>query len=131
VHEFYIRVVESGNVGSEQWPHFLNYASRVMRNIIVDSIRRRSAKRHGGEAIHAGSAEDVAGDSASAAEEILAVHRALDELETLDQRLARVVEMRYFGGMTEPEIATALGLTERTIRREWQKARVLLAQALG
>lgn len=103
---------------------------RVMRNIIVDAIRRRYARRHGGDAVRVDGLEEVSNESAPA-DEILAVHRALDELETMDVRLARVVEMRYFGGMTEPEIATALGLTERTIRREWHKARALLAQALG
>lgn len=67
----------------------------------------------------------------SGAEEILAVHQALEQLQAVDPRLALVTEMRYFSGMTEPEIAKALGLTERTVRREWRKARLLLAQALG
>ena len=56
--------------------------------------------------------------------------RAIEELERVDSRLARVVEMRFFSGMTEPEIAQALGVTERTVRRDWQKARLLLAQAI-
>jgi RNA polymerase sigma factor (TIGR02999 family) len=131
VHEFYIRLIESGNMGAEEWPRFLNYASRVMRNIIVDAIRRRCALRHGGSVKRAGISEAAEYKPTAAEEQILAVHRALDELETIDTRLARVVEMRYFGGMTDPEIATALGLTERTVRRDWQKARLLLAQALG
>ena len=130
VHEFYIRLAESGSLQTEEWPYFLNYASRAMRNIIVDAIRRRCAKRHGGDVLEVDAAEEAVASDSAAAEEILAVHKALDELETMDARLARVVEMRYFGGMTEPEIAHALGLTDRTVRREWQKARALLAQAL-
>jgi DNA-directed RNA polymerase specialized sigma24 family protein len=63
-------------------------------------------------------------------EEVLAVRRAIEQLEIMDRRLAQVVEMRFFGGMTEPEIASALGVAERTVRRDWEKARLLLAQAL-
>jgi DNA-directed RNA polymerase specialized sigma24 family protein len=62
--------------------------------------------------------------------EILGVHEALEELAKVDGRLVQVVEMRYFAGMTEPEIAVALGVNERTVRRDWQKARLLLADAL-
>ena len=72
------------------------------------------------------------GDGAPAAEaEILRVHEALAELATLNERMAQVVEMRYFAGLTEPEIADALGVTERTVRRDWEKARLLLAETLG
>ena len=64
-------------------------------------------------------------------EEILAVHEALERIAAVDPRLTQIVEMRYFAGMTEPEIAAALGVTERTIRRDWQKARLLLREALA
>ena len=64
------------------------------------------------------------------AEKILAVHEALDDLATVDPRLAQVVELRYFGGLTEAEIAQALGVTERTVRRDWQKGQLLLRDAL-
>ena len=66
----------------------------------------------------------------SAAEEILAVHEALDDLAAIDPRLAQVVELRYFGGLTELEIAEALGVTDRTVRRNWQKGQMLLREAL-
>ena len=66
-----------------------------------------------------------------AADDILRVHEALDELAHIDARLAQVVEMRYFAGLTEPQIAQALGTSERTVRRDWEKARLLLARALG
>jgi RNA polymerase sigma factor (TIGR02999 family) len=102
-----------------------------MRTIIIDSIRRRCAERRGGPGWRIDLSDDMAAEPASADAEILSVHQALDRLEAMDSRLARVVEMRYFGGMSEPEIASALGLTERTVRRDWRKARLLLAQALG
>ena len=64
-------------------------------------------------------------------QEVLRVHEALEELAALDARMAQVVEMRYFAGLTEPEIAEALGVTDRTVRRDWEKARLLLAKALA
>jgi RNA polymerase sigma factor (TIGR02999 family) len=130
VHECYIRIAESRNIGVEDWPEFLNYASRTMRNIIVDAIRRRMAERHGGGYGKIQLLDEMAESSGSGDEEILHVHRALEQLEAVDPRLARVVEMRYFGGMTEPEISRGLGITERTVRRHWQKARLLLADLL-
>jgi RNA polymerase sigma factor (TIGR02999 family) len=131
VHEFYIRVFQSGKVRIEDWSRFLHYASRSMRSIIVDSIRRRRAERHGGRAVRVDLTDDAPNVRQSGEEEILTIHQALQQLEAIDQRLALVVEMRYFGGMTDTEIADALGVTERTVRRDWQKARLLLAQSLG
>jgi RNA polymerase sigma factor (sigma-70 family) len=98
--------------------------------VVVDSIRRRNAQAHGGGAIHAGLETDIAAVNHRERDEMDAVAYAIEQLELIDARLARVVEMRFFGGMTEPEIAQALGVTERTVRRDWQKARLLLAQAI-
>jgi RNA polymerase sigma factor (sigma-70 family) len=72
----------------------------------------------------------LADERAGSAEQILAVHEALDELAAVAPRLAQVVELRYFGGLTEPEIAEALGVTDRTVRRDWQKGQLLLREAL-
>jgi RNA polymerase sigma factor (TIGR02999 family) len=130
VHECYIRIAESRNIDVKDWPEFLNYASRTMRNIIVDAIRHRMAERHGGGLGKIQLLDEMADSLGSGDEEILHVHRALDQLEAVDPRLARVVEMRYFGGMTEQEISRGLGITERTVRRDWQKARLLLADLL-
>jgi RNA polymerase sigma factor (TIGR02999 family) len=100
-----------------------------MRSIIVDFARRRLAARRGGSSTHVGL--DVAVAAAAPGEtEIVGVHRALDQIAAVDPRMTQVVEMRYFGGMTETEIAQALGVTERTVRRDWQKARLLLREAL-
>jgi len=130
VHEAYLRFADAGRLHIGDRHHFLRYASHVMRSVIVDFVRERIAQRRGGDAVHVTLNSEI-GDVAGAAEtEILNVHEALEELAQHDARLVQVVEMRYFAGMTETEIAAALGVNDRTVRRDWQKARLLLADAL-
>ena len=131
VHEAYLRFADSGRLHIGDREHFLRYASHVMRSVIVDFVRERRAERRGGDAQHVTLNSEI-GDGVNAVDEdeILGVHEALEELARVDARLVQVVEMRYFAGMTEPEIAAALGVNERTVRRDWQKARLLLADAL-
>ena len=129
VHESYIRFAQSGN-GAADWQSFLRYAPRIMHNVAVDSIRRRSAQVHGGSAVHVELENGMCAVGSAEREEIAALRRAIEQLELVDPRLAHVVEMRFFEGATESEIAAALGVTERTVRRDWEKARLLLAQAL-
>jgi len=131
VHEAYLRFADSRRLGIGDREHFLKYASHVMRSVIVDFVRERCADRRGGGAPHV-TLDSAIGDVESAASEaeILGVHGALEALASVDPRLVQVVEMRYFAGMTEAEIAVALAVNERTVRRDWQKARVLLADAL-
>jgi RNA polymerase sigma factor (TIGR02999 family) len=130
VHESYIRLAESGPLPEDR-SCLLQYAARAMRNVVVDGIRRRCAARHGGGAGRFELVEETASARNVNEDQIFAVHCALERLETVDPRLARGVEMRYFGGFTEPEIAEALGITERTVRRDWEKARLLLAESLA
>jgi RNA polymerase sigma factor (TIGR02999 family) len=101
-----------------------------MRSIIVDYTRRRMAARRGGDADRVPLNPEMA-DPATGEQVILAVHQALERLAHVDPRLARVVEMRYFGGLTDQEVADALGITERTVRRDWHKARLLLHDVLA
>jgi RNA polymerase sigma factor (TIGR02999 family) len=101
-----------------------------MRSVIVDSVRQRQADRRGGDAVHVPLDTRFADDVTANDEQVIKINDALESLEKLDARLVRVVEMRYFAGMTESEVATALGVTDRTVRRDWQKARLLLAAAL-
>jgi len=101
-----------------------------MRSIIVDFFRERSAKRRGGDDVRVPLDRDTAESVPAGETEAIRVHQALEELSLVSDRLTRVVEMRYFAGMTEPEIAETLGVTERTVRRDWEKARMLLATAL-
>jgi RNA polymerase sigma factor (TIGR02999 family) len=132
VHESYLRLSKSNELQFPDRARFLVYAGRVMRSIIIDLVRQRQTERHGGDAQHLTLTGDVAERLGVAVGEdhILRVHEALAELEKMDERMARVVEMRYFGGMTDAEVAAALQVTDRTVRRDWQQARLFLAQAL-
>ena len=130
VHESYFRFLKAGQVRIIDRSHFLSYASRVMRSIIVDFFRERSAKRRGGDDIRVPLDPEIAEPVPAGETEAIRVHQALEELSLVSDRLTRVVEMRYFAGMTESEMAEALGVTERTVRRDWEKARILLATAL-
>ncbi len=130
VNESYLRFAGAGQLRLADRLHFLRWAAKVMRSIIVDFARRRAAARRGGGRIRVTWTPDVDRAEPASEREIVRVHEALDELATVDARMAQIVEMRYFGGMREVEIAEALGVTDRTVRREWEKARLLLREAL-
>ena len=131
VHESYLKLVGTEGVAVEDRHHFFAYASRVMRSVIVDFARAKLAERRGGEAEKV-VLDTALGERLAAPEsDVLRVHEALEALAQADERAAQVVEMRYFGGLTEPEIAQVLGLSERTVRRDWEKARLLLLAQLG
>ena len=130
LHESYLKLVGTGTPPVVDRRHFFAYASRVMRSVIVDYARARNAERRGGGADHV-TLDTMLSDQVAAPEnDVLRVHEALDVLAQADARLAQVVEMRYFGGLTESEIADALGVTDRTVRRDWEKARLLLLAAM-
>ena len=130
VHECFLKFTAADRLTPKDRAHFLAYGSQMMRSIIVDVARARQAERRGGDAAHTTLNTDVRDRVAAGEDEIMDVHEALEQLGALDARLAKVVEMRYFGGLREAEIAEALGVTERTVRRDWEKARLLLAAAL-
>jgi RNA polymerase sigma factor (TIGR02999 family) len=131
VHESYLRFQGAGAVSFDDREHFLGYAARVMRNVVVDFVRARGAERRGGDAEHI-TLNTAIGDSATRHDdEILRVHEAVDVLAEAEPRLGEIVEMRYFGGLSEAEIAAALGVTERTVQRDWRKARLFLATVLN
>ena len=130
VHESYLRIQQSGTGNFPDRKHFLAYAAKVMRTIVIDIARARQAERRGGQALHVTLTTEIGDSTAAHEDEVLRVHEALDELSGVDERLGKVVEMRYFGGLTELEIAECLGLTERTVQRDWKKARLFLAMAL-
>lgn len=130
VHESYLRLADVGRLRLRDRLHFLNYASHAMRSVIIDLIRKRQAERHGGAAVHVTLTGELAEGVGTGEQKILRIHEALEKLASLDDRLARTVEMRYFGGMTEAEIAEVLGVTDRTIRRDLVKARLLLREVL-
>lgn len=130
VAESYVRFAECRKLAFTDRLHFMRWTSRVMRSVIVDFARRRLAARRGGGASRVTLDADLM-PAASGEAQILRVNEALDSIGARDPRMTQVVEMRYFAGMTEPEIAQALGVTDRTVRRDWEKARLLLREALA
>ena len=130
MHESYLRFLNSGQLRLEDRRAFFGYASKVMRSVVIDSVREHQALRRGGDLMQLTLDTQIADSLPGGEAEILHVHEALLALEAAEPRLAKVVEMRYFGGYSEIEIAEALGLTERTVRRDWDKARLLLMSSL-
>lgn len=130
VNECYLKFIQRETLTPADRSHFLAYAATVMRSIIIDAARAAKSARRGGDAEQVTLDSELIGTLAAASDEILDVHAALEDLSRIDDRLGRVVEMRYFGGMEDAEIAEALGLSSRTVRRDWDKARLLLAHAL-
>jgi RNA polymerase sigma factor (TIGR02999 family) len=123
VNEAYLRLAGSGDWESRV--HFLSVASRAMRQILVDHARRRLAAKRGGGQAHVTLDEERAGREPRALE-VLALDQALNRLQALSARLAQVVELRFFGGLSVEETAGVLGVTDRTVKRDWRKARSLL-----
>jgi RNA polymerase sigma factor (TIGR02999 family) len=130
VHELYLKFARAGRADWQNRSHFLGAAAVAMRHILVDRARRRTAEKRGGANRQITLDEDLAAAD-SEAESLLDLHEALDGLAKLNERLAKVVEYRFFGGMSEQETADALGVAVRTVRRDWIKARGLLYQALA
>jgi RNA polymerase sigma factor (TIGR02999 family) len=131
VHEVYLRMQRDGGVTVNDREHFLAYAATTMRSVVIDFVRRRNAERRGGGVEHVTLDTRAADELGASDDEILNVHEALQTLAKVDARLVSVVEMRYFAGLTDAEIAAALGLSDRTVRRDWERARLLLAELLG
>ncbi|MCE4555719.1 ECF-type sigma factor [Pelomonas cellulosilytica] len=131
VNESYLRLAPRVDQLAFASPgHFYAYAAQVMRSVIVDELRARHAECRGGGIEHVTLDTRAAEQPGPADGEALQVDAALTALAQVEPRLAQVVEMRYFGGLTDAEIATALGLTDRTVRRDWDKARALLRTML-
>jgi RNA polymerase sigma factor (TIGR02999 family) len=130
VHESYLRYVRGGELRAEDRRAFFAFASQVMRSVIVSSARERAAGKRGAGRRPLTLSTDVADRLSAGEDEILQVHEALESLAQVDARLAQVVQMRYFGGYSEQEIAETLDVTERTVQRLWLKARLMLRAAM-
>jgi RNA polymerase sigma factor (TIGR02999 family) len=133
VHETYLKLCKIPHPSFTDREHFLAVAATAMRQILVDEARRRLRAKRGGGAAHATLEVGVGEDSEVArdATTVIAINDALKRLGASNPRLEKIIEYRFFGGMTETETATALELTERTIRRDWVKARAWLRLNLG
>ena len=131
VHESYLKLIgSSGNAKFDDRAHFFAYAASSMRSVVVDYARNRLARKRGGDLKRVAEIpEDVEGPL-RLDEDMLSLNDALDKLSAMDERLAQVVEMRYFAGLSELEIAALLKRSERSVRRDWQKARMFLLASL-
>ena len=129
VHEALLRLLEREPVSFENRAHFFALAARIMRRLLVDHARRRVAGKRGGEQREV-ELDDGLALSPEQSGDVLALHDALDRLEQLDERQARIVEMHYFAGNSLDEIAAVVGVSERTVKRELQTARLFLKQQL-
>lgn len=130
VHEAYLKLVDQSQARWNDRAHFLALAAVAMRHILVDRAKARTTLKRGGPRQAVTLEEDVIAidDQPDA---LLQLDEALERLRALDERLARVVDCRFFGGMSHAEIAEAMGVTERTVERDWIKARVLLRHELA
>ena len=129
VHETYLKLADQTRVQWQDRTHFYRVAARAMRRILVDYARRYRAQRRGGELRRVSLDEDAT--VAERGETLLALDEALERLAAKNERLSSVVECRYFGGLTEEETAETLGVTTRTVQRDWAKARGWLYLELG
>jgi RNA polymerase sigma factor (TIGR02999 family) len=131
MHEGFARL--KGRDDFASGPHFLRACILAMRHVIIDYARRRSRDKHGAQVTHVplDEVESWLPEFSESPEELVAIAALLDDLERINPRWLRVVDARYFGGMTETEAALALGVSERTVRRDWQEARGWLATRLG
>jgi RNA polymerase sigma factor (TIGR02999 family) len=128
VHEAYLRLQGQRSVAWSNRAHFFGIAARIMRRILVDHARRRGAAKRDAAALRLTLVDDAAGDRAP---ELIALDTALTSLERLDPQQARVVELRYFGGLTVEETAEAAGISTATVKREWRTARAWLRREIG
>ena len=129
VHEAFLRLSEQSGIGWKNRHHFFGISCRLMRQILIDHARKHTAGKRGSNIIHF-SIDDVQIPVEERAASIIALDDALQKLAEFDERQAQVVEMRFFGGLNNQEIADALNINERTVRREWQTARLWLLREL-
>ena len=130
VHEAYLRFHSVGELRVEDRRHFLAYASHVMRSIVVDHARSQLALKRGAGSAPVTLNTDISSSVTASDGEVIRVHDALAELAAIDERLGKIVEMKYFGGMTEDEIADVLEVSLRTVQRDWEKAKLFLSATL-
>lgn len=131
VHETYLRLIGGSDVRWEDRGHFFALASRAMRFVLIDHARGRGAKKRGGPAMELPlDVVEVSAEVASAGADLLDLNDALERLARVSPRLARLVEYRFFGGLTYEEIADVTGVSERTVKRDWTRARTWLFRAI-
>ncbi|NOT87670.1 MAG: sigma-70 family RNA polymerase sigma factor [Lysobacter sp.] len=131
VHEAYLKLIGRRDVQFDDRAHFFAYAASAMRSVVVDYARQRLAQKRGGDLHRVTELPDDVEGGLRLDEDMLGLDTALTKLAAVDVKLAQVVELRYFAGLSEQEIAELLKRSERSIRRDWQKARMFLLASLG
>jgi len=130
VHEAYLKLAQVTGIPANDRAHFLALASVAMRHVLVDRAKARFAQKREGSLRRVSlDTEQIASDGQ--ADAVLDINDAVDRLAAIEPRLAQVIECRFFGGLTDGETAEALGITMRTVQRDWAKARMLLRRALS
>jgi RNA polymerase sigma factor (TIGR02999 family) len=130
VHEAYIKLIDQKRASWQDRNHFFSIAARAMRQILVNHALRQQALKRGSRNQATVALDDAQIPAAEPEAQLLALDAALDRLEKLDERLSRVVECRFFGGLTEDEAAVTLGVSVRTVQRDWKLARAWLQEDL-
>jgi RNA polymerase sigma factor (TIGR02999 family) len=130
INEAYLKLVDQAHAKWNDRAHFLGVAALAMRHILVDRAKARMSGKRGGGQFRVTLDDNVLG-AQDAPDALLQITDSLDRLAVIDARLSRIVEYRFFGGLTNAEIATVLGITERTVERDWIKARMLLRELLA
>ncbi|HBK56247.1 MAG TPA: hypothetical protein DDZ76_08205 [Xanthomonadales bacterium] len=130
VHEAYLRLAGKRETQFDDRAHFFAYAASAMRSVVVDHTRQRLSQKRGGDRQRVTELPENFGGGVRLDEDTLALDEALNRLAAVDPRLVQVVEMRYFAGLSEEEIAALLERSERSVRRDWQKARMFLLASL-
>jgi RNA polymerase sigma factor (TIGR02999 family) len=129
VHEAFLKLWQQSGVDWQNRSHFFGIASRLMRQILIDHARLYATEKRGNKPIYF-SLDDLQIPVEDRANSIIALNEALEQLEKIDEKQAKVVEMRFFGGLNNAEIAESLDVSERTVMREWQAARLWLAREM-
>jgi RNA polymerase sigma factor (TIGR02999 family) len=130
VHEAYLRLIDQTRINWQNRAHFFGIAANMMRRILIDHARAHATVKRGATAVRL-SIDDVQIPLEQRAADLVALDEALEELSKFDERKARIVEMRFFGGLTDEEIAEVLGVTSRTVWRDWKTARLWLFRELS
>ena len=136
VHEAYLRLVDAKGLACQDRSHFFALSAQVMRRILVDAARARGAAKRGGDAppldhSEAINLDEIAGNASQKSAEVLALDQALDDLARVDARKARVIELRFFGGLSVEETAEILQISPQSVMRDWKLARAWLVRELG
>jgi RNA polymerase sigma-70 factor, ECF subfamily len=129
VHELYLKLFSGEPIEWQDRAHFVALAAQQLRRLVIDNVRMRDAEKRGGDRVRVPFFEADAGVPAN--EDLLALDQELNKLQALHARCGRVVELRFFGGLREDEIAEALGVSVATVKRDWQFARAWLLSRLG